>query len=363
MKRSLVVIAFVVTACGGALAQANPAFEPLGRESQLFVVDMNGKDVIRLTRDDENHAEAAWSRDGRLAFLSSAGGSVALEIMRLDGGDRRVLLQDPVLSWGGLSWSPDGRRLAFATFLERGSRQRVETVAADGSQRTRIAEYVVPWNGPFGPSWSHDGTRLAYARGSGTGPPRVPPGPRPGPAVIPGTMKIVVADAAGRRERRLTRLRGEEWNPQWSPRGESILFSGGTRGERVGLFAASPEGKARLLAGDLIFIYDAAWSPDARAVALLATPYVGDRRTRLLLVDVRTRNVRTLAHADVASARPSWSPNGRQIAYAASDGIRIVTAADGHTELLLSVPAQVGELAWSPDGAWLAFTAQRVPED
>jgi Tol biopolymer transport system component len=112
----------------------------------------------------------------------------------------------------------------------------------------------------------------------------------------------------------------------------------------------------------LIIVYDAAWSPDARAVALLATPYVGDRMTRLLLVDVRTRRLRTLASGDVASAPLSWSPDGTSIAYATSDAIRIVRVADGQTELSIPVPAQVDAHAWSPDGTRIAFTARRVPQ-
>ncbi len=140
MRRSLLVVPFLVTACGAAVASTNSPFEALKRESQLFVVDAGGRDVVRLTRDDESHHAPAWSPDGRLAFLSSRGGSFALEVGRPDGSDRRVLLGDAVLSVDGLAWSPDGRRLAFTTFSERGSLQRIETATADGARRMRVAE-------------------------------------------------------------------------------------------------------------------------------------------------------------------------------------------------------------------------------
>ena len=66
------------------------------------------------------------------------------------------------------------------------------------------------------PAWSPDGRRLAFVRGR------------------PGRAELVVMDADGRHERRLTRGVGAA-SPAWSPDGRRIAYSAGPRGRRPGV--------------------------------------------------------------------------------------------------------------------------------
>jgi Tol biopolymer transport system component len=52
---------------------------------------------------------------------------------------------------------------------------------------------------------------------------------------------------------------------------------------------------------------------------------------------------------------PVWSPDGKQIAYSASSGLRIVRA-DGTPVRTIAEPGFNFEPTWSRDGKWLAFT-------
>jgi Tol biopolymer transport system component len=63
------------------------------------------------------------------------------------------------------SWSPEGKRLVFATtatpYVERVTDASVSIVDLDGSHRRRLVEHA------SAPAWSPDGNRIAYHAGCG----------------------------------------------------------------------------------------------------------------------------------------------------------------------------------------------------
>ena len=74
---------------------------------------MDGSGVIRLTDNDASDVTPAWSPDGRrIAFASERDGNLEIYVMNADGsGVTR-------LTYNGANdlfpdWSPDGRRIAF----------------------------------------------------------------------------------------------------------------------------------------------------------------------------------------------------------------------------------------------------------
>ena len=203
---------FAASACGTG------GFADLGRNDQIFVVSADGDSFRRITDDDAANRSLAWSPDGqRLAFVASTQGSGAIETIRPDGHDRKMLLRRPTLG-GELTWSPDGKRLTFSSYREEPNITSLETVDVDGTTPQLIASFVMPFVAPLGPSWSPDSGRLAYARSVGTGPPRVPPDAGPDAvAIIPGTFKIVVSGLRNhQRAQRLTQASGGEWDPAGS---------------------------------------------------------------------------------------------------------------------------------------------------
>ncbi len=348
---------FAASACGTG------GFADLGRNDQIFVVSADGDSFRRITDDDAANRSLAWSPDGqRLAFVASTQGSGAIETIRPDGHDRKMLLRRPTLG-GELTWSPDGKRLTFSSYREEPNITSLETVDVDGTTPQLIASFVMPFVAPLGPSWSPDSRRLAYARSVGTGPPRVPPDAGPDAvAIIPGTFKIVVSGLRNhQRAQRLTQASGGEWDPRWIPRGAKILFTR-RQGRRTALVIGSPGNRPSVLAAGFID-FEADWSPEGRQVAVSGVRFAGDRRYHFWVIDVRTHAMRKLAD-NVLPPRPSWSPDGRRIAYAAESGLGVVRIGDGATTTLRRAGrAEIGEVAWSPSGGWIAFTARKVPLD
>ena len=155
-------------------------------------------------------------------------------------GSRRVT--DPAAD-GGISWSPDGSRVAF--FRQTGTLTADVFVAnADGSQLLNLTKGSAQFS--WAPDWSPDGSLIVYVAGD----PDVerlvtvrPDGSDRKP--IPGTAVDPTEQLGG---------------PQWYPDGSLIGYT-----LTDGIHVIRPDGSdGRLLLADA---YGLDWSPDGRRIA------------------------------------------------------------------------------------------------
>ena len=97
------------------------------------------------------------------------------------------------------------------------------------------------------------------------------------------------------------------------------------------------------------------WSPDGRRIAYVRVDN-GHETSELWIVGSNGSGLHGLSVVHVATS-PSWSPDGKWIAYVGDGGLSAVLA-DGSGKRLL-IRADVASPAWSPDGTQIAFASNR----
>jgi Tol biopolymer transport system component len=130
----------------------------------IWIMDADGSNPVRLTHDADFDLHPTWSPDGRnLAFESNRSGSPEIYVMDIKGSNVSMLTNTPGFD-GSPEWAPDGRGIAFVSERE-GPGIYLLDVGGGGVRKVASGERV----GPMEPEWSPDGARIAYTSGAERG--------------------------------------------------------------------------------------------------------------------------------------------------------------------------------------------------
>jgi Tol biopolymer transport system component len=101
-----------------------PQFSPDGRSiamhvhRDVHVLDLETRELRRLTTDPDNGMYPTWSADGRLAFMSWRAGRTEIFTMDVHGSNQTRLVSLPPGGAIDPRWSPDGSRIVFLAVPE-----------------------------------------------------------------------------------------------------------------------------------------------------------------------------------------------------------------------------------------------------
>lgn len=253
--------------------------------SEIYVVDSDGFDARRVSRDSSIALSPAWAPTGdRIAYMSYQNQDPAIYEIDLESGRSRLAVDLPGMDLTP-TYSPDGTRLGFAATID--GRTEVHTydlVRRCCPERATFARYA----NSLSPSFAPDGRRFAFNSD------RL------------GQLHIFVQDLENGSAELLTPYIYDRSvhnaGPDWSPTGDRIAFHGWVANEPQ-IFTVAPDGRGLRQLTQHGRNEDPSWASDGRHIVFASTR---DGVAGLWVLDVVSGRIRRLVSADGARL-PDWS--------------------------------------------------------
>lgn len=213
-------------------------------------------------------------------------------IMNADGTGFRRLTTDDSRQHFYPSLSPDGLSVFYAAFFETNNYEIYELRLSDGNVRRVTNSSAIE----TAPELSPDGRTIVYARYN------------------PNTERyqIILAGRDGSDPSNIPGVSG--WDPTWSPDGRQVLFASDSKGP-VQLYAVGLDGKNLQTVTSLPAIRGRSdWSADGNFIVTYSGP-AWEREVYIMNAD--GTNVRQLTPGGGNSQGPSFSPDGKWVAFTA----------------------------------------------
>jgi len=224
-------------------------YGPEDGQYALYVADVNGCHVRRLTRDIAAHP--SWSPEGeRIAFDTSGMGSIYVVSANGTGLRKLTPREQEGFDDEEPAWSPDGRLIAFDRVSFRGpSAARKPQIFVMNADGTGVRQLTRGPEAQTGPAWSPDGRLIAFVSGS-----------------EPDT-RIFVANADGTGVRPLTPAGLQAWSPTWTHDGRIAFLT--RRAGRTDLTVVDPDGShMKVVAANLGDVLQVEWGPSTGVASL-----------------------------------------------------------------------------------------------
>ncbi|PIR20368.1 MAG: Tol-Pal system beta propeller repeat protein TolB [Deltaproteobacteria bacterium CG11_big_fil_rev_8_21_14_0_20_47_16] len=214
----------------------------------IYVMDMDGFNNQRVTKDSSMNIGASWSPDGKqLAYSSYVNGFPDIYTVNLSNGHVRQLTDNRSTNITP-AWSPDGDIIMYSSAKNRDSDLFIINPRT-GAERVFSAAFGIDLGARFSP----DGSEVVYASERG------------------GHLNIFKQSLHGGMPKKLTFHGYQNDSPDWSPDSTKIVFHGRSGGT-YDIFTMNSDGTnvQRLTVGNGSNEHPR-WSPDSRYIVFSST--------------------------------------------------------------------------------------------
>jgi len=354
-------------------------FDLLG---QLWLLPAHGgkaRPITDAVRDAAEDLDPSFAPDGRaVVFRGERNGRTGLWLLSLDTGPLRQLTQLPNPDGfdGSAAWSPDGRLIAFVHAVPpdaNGSRWRTAIMLLDVASGSvhELSVTGVPNPRLSDPVWVQGGRKIAFIS-------RIKPGGESG-------GRIWIVDAAGGIAKPVTAESVQAKAPTFTSDGHRMAYFAPDSDARTQVWMQELDGNGNVQGSPIMVTNHKdvtatriRWYRDGDALL-----YSADGRLWKVAasggepIEIRfsaelsiTRSLRSLPPArfpEPGSQSPArgfmglaLSPDSRQIAALMLGKLWLINVG-GSSRAIANVPFDANSIAWSPDGAEVAWSAG-VPE-
>ena len=252
--------------------------------------------LVLLAVIDFLNINPSWSPDGRrLAFESRRDGQGEIYVVNVDGSGLRRLTRNPADDTHP-SWSPDGKEILFDS--DRGGTWNLYTIGPGGSGERALTHGDVKGQAfARHPSWSPDGRWIAFDSDRD------------------GDVEVYRMQRGGYGVRRVTHSPGKDGHPSWTP-GHCGLVFGSERGGTPDIWWTIPcaaDDRTQALVSGPGMQAGGRVSPDGSRLAYFAGDppdiYVAG------LEHDAAVNAVNVTRSSATEYEMSWSPDGSEFAF------------------------------------------------
>jgi len=247
----------------------------------------------------------------RIAVALSGRGSHEIISLDMDGSRSLVLTatgSDCLLP----AYSPSGGEVAFTSYLR--NNPDLWVVAAGGGRARRISKHP---GLNTGAAWSPDGHSLALTLS------------------YEGNAEVYrISPSDGGLQSKLTSHPAIDSSPSYSPDGSQIAFVSNRQGSpQIFLMPASGGGSPKRITFQGKYNQTPRWNPRADKPVIAFTGRDERGVFDIFLLDVRSGKIDRVTQGKGSNQDPTWSPDGRLLAYTSSRGGIFVANPETHHEV------------------------------
>jgi len=256
----------------------------------IYLTNMDTKEVIKLTQNSRDDVQPAWSPDGsKIVYASSEHGLYEIYTMNADGSGKQRITTNQSMELSP-QWSPDGTSLVYIS-----DRAGVEQIFRYDFATKKESQLTDSANSSINPFYSHDGKRIAYQE-------------RDGKKLY---LNIMQADGS-HAKKVLDKVTVNTF--AWSPDSSQIAISG-RKNRRTNIYVLD------LASYELQQLTDTAyndteptWLPDGRGLIFLsALEQHGESQINRL--DLTDNSVTRLTHSNQAEMNVTVSADGAKLGF------------------------------------------------